>query len=116
MPLQLPDLTYKPQKFTKSEFDDTSDNSGEDTDVDGILSMLRNNNNETTPKFNSNVTTKSSHSKNSTRLNEKVTSAWKKNPTDTPSAIVSNSSDNRRVKFDPAFDKPNLAFHFDSSR
>lgn len=132
--MPLPAFSYTPNQQRRGKFDDTSDSS-DDEGVDGILSLLRStkpDSNYAAPKDISSIvktptsaaskapfssTTKSILSSQSSS-NAKIPNSIRS----TTSYTTSNAASmQRRVKFDPAFDKPNngvsnAAVHSNRSR
>ena len=121
--MPLPAFSYSPNNL-RGKFDDTSDSSSEDEGVDGILSLLRSNksdSNHAAPKnISSSVKTPTSATSSKTSLPSTTKSILSSRSSSsssakTPTSIRSNTPDinpntplmQRRVKFDPAFAKPN---------
>jgi len=120
--MPLPAFSYSPNNL-RGKFDDTSDSSDEEG-VDGILSLLRSNksdSNHAAPKnISSSVKTPTSATSSKTSLPSTTKSILSSRSSSsssakTPTSIRSNTPDinpntplmQRRVKFDPAFAKPN---------
>ena len=128
--MPLPAFSYTPNQQRRGKFDDTSDSS-DDEGVDGILSLLRStkpDSNHAAPKDTSSTvkTPTSAASKAPFSCTTKsILSSQSSSNAKTPNSIRSTTSNaasmQRRVKFDPAFDKPNngvsnAAVHSNRSR
>ena len=114
--MPLPAISYTPStRQTPTKPDDASDDSVEDG-VNGILSMLRgNSSNQSEKPLSSNSSIQRGYSNIAEGSRNNATA--KSSVVDTVDSKTPNSY-NRRVKFDPAFDKPSESrgFSDDSSR